>query len=106
MAVRMNVVITDSPHHDDSIEGHIDTSNGETLIDRGHISDPELTLTVDYATALAAFVTRDPQAVMQAFVGGKILVEGDVAKLMMLQGQAPSEDAVEMYQRLDDITAK
>ena len=96
LEVRINVVVTDSPHHDADIEGHIDTSDGETLIEQGHLTEPELTLTVDYATALAAFVTRDPQAVMQAFLGGKILVEGDASKLMMLQAQPPSDDALEM----------
>lgn len=104
--VRINVVVTDSPHHDGAIEGKIDTADGEVMIDKGHLDDPELTLTVDYETALATFVTRDPQAVMQAFLGGKILVEGDASKLMLLQAQAPTGDAIEMYERVDAFTAK
>lgn len=104
--VKVNVVVTDSPHHDGEIHGKIDSSAGEILIDKGHLDDPELTLTVDYETALAAFVTRDPQAVMQAFLGGKILLEGDASKLMLLQAQAPTDDAIEMYERLDAITAR
>lgn len=105
--VRVNVVITESPHHDGNILGRIDsTAGGETMIEIGHLDDPELTVTVDYATALAAFVTRDPQAVMQAMFGGKILIEGDASQLLLLQAQAPSADAVEMYERLDAITAR
>ncbi len=104
--IRMNVVVTDSPHHEGPIHGHIDTSSGEILIEQGHLDEPELTLTVDYPTAFAAFVTRDVGTVMQAFMGGKILVEGDASKLLQLQAQNPTDDALEMYARLDALTAK
>ncbi len=104
--VKVNVVVTDSPHHDGEIHGKIDSSEGEIMIDKGHLDDPELTLTVDYETALSAFVTRDPQAVMQAFLGGKILLEGDASKLMLLQAQPPTGDAIEMYEKLDALTAR
>lgn len=106
VAVRMNVVVSEIPHRDEQLEGHIDSSNGELIIDKGHIDEPELTITVDYETARAAFVTRDQQAVMQAFFGGKILVEGDASRLLVLQGQAPTDDALEMYERLDAFTSK
>ncbi len=43
---------------------------------------------------------------MQSFLSGKILVEGDVMKLMVLQSAQPSADAVEMYERLDALTAR
>ncbi len=106
---RINVVVTDIPHRDDgSLEGHIDTSQGQTLIEEGHVDDPELTVTVDYDTAKAAFVTRDQQAVMEAFLTGKILVEGDASKLLALQGgtQEINPTVVELYQKLDALTAK
>lgn len=105
LGVRMNVVVTDIPHRDDDLDGHIDTSKSEVIIERGHLDDPDLTLTVDYATAKAAFVTRDQQAVMQAFFSGKILVDGDASKLLALQAQPPNERAVEMYQRLSALTS-
>ena len=106
MAVKMNVVVTDIGHRDDGqLDGHIDTSGGEVIIENGHLDKPELTVTVDYATAKAAFVTRDPQAVMQAFFAGKILVEGDVSRLMALQAEQPNEAAIEMYKRLSAMTS-
>ncbi len=105
-AVRLNTIITKSPHHDGPLNGHIDTTQGQIIIDAGHIDSPDLTVTVDYATAKAAFVARDPQAVMQAFLSGKILVEGDVMKLMVLQSAQPSPEAIEMYQRLDALTSR
>lgn len=107
MAVKMNVIVTDISHRDDGqLDGHIDTSGGEVIIENGHLDEPELTVTVDYATAKSAFVTRDPQAVMQAFFAGKILVEGDFSRLMALQAEQPNEAAIEMYKRLSAMTSE
>lgn len=106
LAVKMNVVVTDIGHRDDGqLDGHIDTSGGDVIIDNGHLDEVELTVTVDYATAKAAFVTRDPQAVMQAFFAGKILVDGDVSRLMALQAEQPNDAAIEMYKRLSAMTS-
>lgn len=104
--VRLNVIVTDIPHRDD-LQGHVDSSTGQMLIDKGHIDDPEVTITVDYDTARAAFVTRDQQAVMQAFLTGKIFVDGDASKLLALQATAPSEVdpvAAEIYNEMQAFT--
>ncbi|MEL6984204.1 MAG: hypothetical protein AAFO29_17390 [Actinomycetota bacterium] len=108
---RVNVIVTDIPHGDASeLEGHIDTTSGQTIIEHGHLDEPELTVTIDYATARAAFVTRDQQEVMQAFFSGKILVDGDATKLLALQPGAPPPEiddlAKELYRRLDEMTDK
>lgn len=106
---RINVIVTDIPHRDDQrLEGHIDTSQGQTIIEEGHVDEPELTVTVDYDTAKAAFVTRDQQAVMEAFLTGKILVEGDASKLLALQSGPQNVDpaVAELYKKLDTLTSK
>ena len=107
---RINVVVTDIPHRELSeLKGHIDTTSGQTIIEHDHLPDPELTVTVDYRTARAAFVTRDQQEVMQAFLSGRILVEGDATKLLALQTGPvgpPDPMAEEMLRRLDEMTAK
>jgi hypothetical protein len=107
IAVSMNVVVTEIPHRDTDLDGHIDSSDGQLIIEEGHLERAQLTVTVDYATAKAAFVDQDPQAVMQAFFAGKILVDGDVSQLMALQGQAaqPTDLAAEMYARMSAFTA-
>lgn len=106
--VRINVVVTEIPHRDDELSGHIDSTDGQTIIEQGHLDDPELTITVDYETAKAAFVTRDQQAVMQAFLSGKIFVEGDASKLLALQATQPSVDsaAYEIYDEMMAFTAE
>lgn len=106
--VRLNVVVTGIPHRDGGdLAGHIDSSDGQTIIEHGHLANPDATVTVDYATAKAAFVDQDPQAVMQAFLSGRIYLEGDASKLLALQaGQAnPDPLAVEIYTEMRAFTA-
>lgn len=104
-AMKMNVVITEVPFGDGSLHAHIDTTDGEMLLDMGHVEGEDLTVTVDYPTAKAIFVDQDQQASMQAFMAGKIQVQGDMTKMMALQ-QAPVDPAqAEMATRIAEITA-
>ena len=49
-------------------------------------------MTVDYVTARALLVEGNPQAAMSAFMAGKIRVDGDLAKLMAVQGASPDAE--------------
>ena len=109
--VKANVVITEPPFGGGDVEGHVDTTAGSLTIDSGHIPDPELTVTTDYETAFALFVDRDPAKVMESFLMGKILITGDVAKVMAFAAEPPPADeadieiANEIAARLSAITA-
>jgi len=109
--VRANLVITDAPFADHDIEGHVDTTGGSVSIDEGHIDDPELTVKTDYATAKTLFVDRDPAAAMEAFMMGKVLVTGDVARVLAFASNPEPTDpdemalAKEVASRLSEITA-
>ena len=107
LAVRMNLVVTGVPFGTGSLDAHVDTSSGEMEIDVDHLPKPDVTLTVDYATAKAILVEQDAQAAMSAFMGGRIKVDGDMSKLLVLQGQLGTPDAValEVAGRIRDITA-
>jgi putative sterol carrier protein len=102
--VKMNLVITDAPFTEEDIQAHMDSTGGRVQTDLGHLDDPELTVTVDWATAKAIFVDGNPQAGMQAFMAGKVKVQGDMTKLMAMQQQAPDPNAQKMAQALQDIT--
>ena len=105
-AVRMNLVVTVVPFGDKDIDAHMDTSTGELVLDVGHLETPDLKVTVDYDTAKAILIEGNPQAGMQAFMAGKVKVEGDMAKLMALSaGPPPDASAAEMANRLKEITA-
>jgi putative sterol carrier protein len=103
--VKMNQIVTDVPFGDGTIEAHMDTSSGDMEMDKGHLDDAEVTVTVDYATAKAIFVDQNPQAGMQAFMSGKIKVQGDMTKLMAMGQAAPDPASVEIAARIKEITA-
>jgi Pyruvate/2-oxoacid:ferredoxin oxidoreductase gamma subunit len=102
--IKMNQVITNVPFGDGDISLHMDTSNGEMVMEKGHLPDPEVTVITDYETAKAIFVDQNPQAGMQAFMQGKIKVQGDMTKLMAMQAGAPDEIARKIAEEIQGIT--
>lgn len=103
-AVRMNQLITDVPFGEGAMLAHLDTTSGELEMDLGHLETPDVTLTLDYASAREIFVNQDRDAAMQAFMAGKIKVQGDMAKLLTML-QAPVEPlAAEVAERIKDLT--
>jgi hypothetical protein len=109
VSVRMNQIIQEVPFGDGTIHAHVDTSSGELEMETGHLESPDLTITIAYSTAKAILVDGDAQAAMQAFLGGKIKVDGDITKMMALQsagaGGATDPGAIELAKRLQAITA-
>jgi putative sterol carrier protein len=106
-SVRMNQVITEVPFGDGKLDAHLDTSSGTLEMETGHLDQPDVTVTLDYATAKAIFVDGTLEAGMRAFMDGKVRVQGDMAKLISaLQQLAPPDaDAVDQAQaRIRDIT--
>ena len=106
-SVRMNQVITEVPFGGGRLDAHLDTSSGTLEMETGHLEDPDVTVTLDYATAKAIFVDGTMEAGMKAFMDGKVRVQGDMAKLISaLQQLAPPEPgAVDQAQaRIRDIT--
>jgi SCP-2 sterol transfer family len=109
VTVRMNQIVRNVPFGEGTIHAHLDTSSGLLDIDLGHLNVPDVTITVDYDVARSLLVDHDPAAAMQAFMSGRIKVDGDIAKLLGSQGGGvfgPAGDpvAAEMAQRLLDIT--
>ena len=103
-AMKMNQIVTDVPFGDGTINAHMDSSSGEMEMDLGHIENPEVTVTIDYPTAKAIFVDNNPQAGMQAFMAGKIKVQGDMTKLMAMQSGTPDPTAQEVAEKIKAIT--
>lgn len=89
VVVKINMVITQAPFDDSTVKGFIDTSSGDMALELGELTDPEATVTTDYETASKLFVDQDPSAVMQAFMSGKIKIDGDMMKVMGMQTAIP-----------------
>ena len=90
--IRMNQVVTKVPFGDGTIKSHLDTSSGVLVMDLGHLENPDLTVTTDYETARHIFLMRDPQLGMQAFLSGKVRIDGDMTKMMMMQTAMPQSE--------------
>jgi len=103
-SVRMNQVITDVPFGTGVIHAHLDTTAGDIELEEGHLDAPDVTLTTDYATARSLFVDWDPQAGMQAFMAGKIKVQGDLSKLLAMQQNGLDPAALAAARRIQEIT--
>ena len=102
--VRMNLVVTDVPHGDGTVNAHMDSSGDEMTMELGHLDDPELTVTLPYDVAKGIFIEGNPQAGMQAFMAGKIKVQGDMTKLMAMQSGAVDPAAAELAARIAELT--
>jgi hypothetical protein len=102
--VKMNQIITDTPFGDGDIELWMDTTSGEVRLERGRLDDADVTVTTDYETARKIFVDQDPQAGMQAFMSGRIKVQGDMMKLMQMQATAPDDTARKVADEIKAIT--
>ncbi|HEX2042012.1 MAG TPA: SCP2 sterol-binding domain-containing protein [Acidimicrobiales bacterium] len=105
--VRINQVITEVPFDTGEIEAHIDTTSGELEMGLGHLDEPDVSMTLDYETAKAIFVDGTREAAMQAFMAGKIRVQGDLTKLIVAmqdQNTPITPGAGELARRIKEIT--
>jgi hypothetical protein len=99
--IRLNVTVVECPMGDTDV--HL--ANG--VFDRGHVDDAPTRATVPYDVARQLFVDGNPQAAMQAFMNGQLRIEGDISKIMAMQGAAmnPNPEQRHLQERLRDITA-
>lgn len=106
--VRLNITVRGVPFGSGELEGHIDTSAGNTIPKWGFLDNPQASITVPYEVARSLFVTLDFEEVIMSFMSGQIEVEGDITRLMFLQELSPSpaqhEVGEEVARRLQAIT--
>ena len=102
--VVMNVTVTETPFGAER-QLHIGAKGGQGVWGLGHVDGADLQLTTDYATAREVFVAGDPAAGMQAFMSGRVKVQGDMAKLLAAQaaGAAPG-GATALGAAIHDVT--
>jgi hypothetical protein len=96
----VNVTVTDGPEGDREVHlaaGHFG---------RGHADGAPTKLTVPFDVAKDLFIGGNPAVAMQAFMAGKIKVEGDMSKVMALQAAGTPTPEQEAFQaRLQAMTA-
>ncbi len=104
--IRLNGIVTETPFGNGPLSIQLDTSSGIVHMELGLLDNPDLTITTDYDTARKIFVEQDQAGAMQAFMGGRIKVQGDMMKLMALQTQMPDDEvAKQIAGEINDLTA-
>lgn len=97
-AVEVNVTVTSS-------SGNTELFMKDGLFTRGHQASAPTTLTIPADLARKIFVDGDTAAGVQAFLEGKMQVEGDLAKLVAMQTVEPSDPQKQLTKRIAEITA-
>ena len=97
----VNLIVTGAPSGD--CEFHMGSKDGAGGFGRSHQESADVTLTTDYDTAKEVFVSGNPQAGMQAFMAGKVKVQGDMTKLMAAQAGGGT-GSPELQQQIQDVT--
>ncbi len=99
--IKLNVTVVEGPM------GDTDVHLADGVFDRGHVEGAPTKATVPYDVARQLFVDGNPQAAMQAFMSGQLRIEGDISKIMAVQGAAmsPSPEQRQLQERLREITA-
>lgn len=92
VSVRINQVITEVPFGEGTIEAFIDTSGGTMVFELGALDDPDAVIHTDYEAARALLVERDIASVMPMMLAGRIMVQGDLMKLMAMQAAVPATE--------------
>jgi len=97
-AVEVNVTVT-------SPGGNTELFMKDGLFTRGHQPSAPTKLTIESALARKIFVDGDAAAGVQAFLEGKMQVEGDLAKLVAMQTVEPSGPQKALTKKIAAITA-
>ena len=104
--IRINQVIVDVPFGEGEVKAYLDTSSGRLTMELGELDEADATITTDYGTAKALFVDQDQAVAMQAFMSGKIKVQGDMMKMMAMQTAIPSNEFTDtIADEIKSITA-
>ena len=93
----INLVVADA-------DGNTELALDGGKIVKGTSANAKTTLNMDADTLRKVFLEFDMAAAMQAFMTGKIKVQGDMSQLMALQTARPSAEQKALFQRVLDMS--
>ena len=95
--MKLNMTVT-------SDEGDYELCMNGGKIEKGHLPEASTKIIVPYDLAKKMFVDQDQQAGMQAFMSGKIKIEGDMSKMMAMQSIQPTESQKLLQEKIKEET--
>lgn len=93
----LNLVVTGA-------EGTTELALDSGKIVKGSSANAKTTLNLDADTLRKVFLEFDMAAAMQAFMTGKIKVQGDMSQLMALQTAKPSQEQKDLFKKVLEQT--
>jgi hypothetical protein len=103
--LKLNFTITGGPEGDKDL--HVAGGMSAAAFGKGHLADAPTKIIVPFDVAKQMLVDGNQQAAMQAFMQGQIKVEGDMSRLMAMQGAggAPTPAQQEVQNKIKEMTA-
>lgn len=98
--LNLNLKVSDTP------DGEMLASFYEGNIHQGLNDNATTTLSLDADTLRAVFFERDMNKAMEAFMAGKIKVEGDMGQLMAIQTANASPEQTKLFKDILAISDK
>ena len=96
-ALAINLIVTDAT-------GQTELALASGKLQKGLAEQAKTTLTMDAQTLRKVFLEYDMSAAMQAFMTGKIKVQGDMSQLMSLQMAKPSAEQKALFKNILAVT--
>ena len=85
--VRLNLSIVDTEHPGGRVDASVDTTAGRLTVARASVTAVDVHVATDYETALAIVRSIEATTALDAFLAGRILVQGGVMPLIALGGE-------------------
>ena len=92
-ALAINLIVNES-------NGNKELALASGKLQKGLTEQAKTTLTMDGETLRKVFLEFDMTAAMQAFMTGKIKVQGDMSQLMALQTAKPSQEQKALFKNI------
>ncbi|MGH9024393.1 MAG: SCP-2 sterol transfer family protein [Acidimicrobiia bacterium] len=89
--VGLNLVVKETPFGGDR-NLHVSADPEGTSWGLGLLDNADVTLTLDYVTARSVFLGGSPTAGLEAFMSGKIVIQGDLGKLIVMQQETLGDE--------------
>lgn len=96
-ALAINLIVTDAAHQ-------IELALASGKLQKGLAEHAKTTLTMDAETLRKVFLEYNMTAAMQAFMTGKIKVQGDMSQLMSLQTAKASAEQKALFKNILAVT--
>lgn len=73
-------------------------------ISQHHIQNADATIYIDQDTLNQIIHDNSVDTALEAFMTGKIFIEGDMSKVMALQSARPSQEQKALYKQIKEMT--